>query len=71
MDALNFPTNRFELIEALEGREIQTAGGHWHLVQAGEFVTRYGDTVSLIGVQLSILEVYYRQSRRPEEVSNG
>ena len=62
---VSIPTDKFEIITALEGREIQTPDGEWHLVEDGKFITRYGDTVSLIGVQPSILEAYYRQSRRP------
>lgn len=59
--------DRFEIIEALEGREIQTPDSRWHLVKSGEFPTRDGYIVRLIDVLPGVLEAYYRNARQPRQ----
>jgi hypothetical protein len=56
------PTNKYEIIKALEGKEVQTPDGIWHLVTKGRYNTRFGN-VNLLNHSVEYLESMLRYSR--------
>ncbi len=60
--------NKYQIIEALEGKEVQTPDSLWHLVSRGRFQTRFG-SVALLNHGVEMLEAYLRTARNPRETA--
>jgi len=54
-----------DIIAQLEGRELCTADGSWHLVRNGTFTSQTGETVPLDQYSTPILRDWLKRYSRP------
>lgn len=63
------PTDKYDILAALEGQLIQILDSQWHKVEQGCIYTRYG-VANLLWYEIGQLEVMLKNSRK-EEAQNG
>lgn len=57
---------KYQLIDALENKQIQTPDGLWHKVTGGQFVTKFG-VVRLNNHTVEMLEAFYQTAHEGKE----